>query len=54
MFKFKSFSNGSRSEYKPTYEDKDGDWMLLGDVPCDMFIASCNRIRLIKESETKD
>ncbi|XP_057515815.1 auxin-responsive protein IAA1-like [Amaranthus tricolor] len=54
MFKFKAFSNGSRSEYKPTYEDKDGDWMLLGDVPWDMFIASCNRIRLIKESETKD
>ena len=21
------------SEYVPTYEDKDGDWMLLGDVP---------------------
>ena len=21
------------SEYAPTYEDKDGDWMLIGDVP---------------------
>jgi len=21
------------SEYEPTYEDKDGDWMLVGDVP---------------------
>jgi hypothetical protein len=21
------------SEYVPTYEDKDGDWMLVGDVP---------------------
>lgn len=20
-------------EYVPTYEDKDGDWMLVGDVP---------------------
>jgi auxin-responsive protein IAA len=20
-------------EYVPTYEDKDGDWMMLGDVP---------------------
>lgn len=20
-------------EYLPTYEDKDGDWMLVGDVP---------------------
>jgi auxin-responsive protein IAA len=21
------------SEHVPTYEDKDGDWMLVGDVP---------------------
>jgi hypothetical protein len=21
------------TEYVPTYEDKDGDWMLVGDVP---------------------
>lgn len=21
------------SEYVPTYEDKDGDWMVVGDVP---------------------
>lgn len=21
------------SEYVPSYEDKDGDWMLVGDVP---------------------
>jgi len=25
------FLNGS--DYVPTYEDKDGDWMLVGDVP---------------------
>ena len=24
---------GNRAEYVPTYEDKDGDWMLVGDVP---------------------
>lgn len=23
----------SGSEFVPTYEDKDGDWMLVGDVP---------------------
>lgn len=23
----------SNSEYVPIYEDKDGDWMLAGDVP---------------------
>nr|CAB3466418.1 unnamed protein product [Digitaria exilis] len=31
------------SEYVPTYEDKDGDWMLVGD--------SCKRLRIMKGSE---
>jgi auxin-responsive protein IAA len=22
-----------KDEYVPIYEDKDGDWMLVGDVP---------------------
>ncbi|XP_010249884.1 PREDICTED: auxin-responsive protein IAA1 [Nelumbo nucifera] len=39
------------TEYVPTYEDKDGDWMLVGDVPWKMFVASCKRIRLMKSSE---
>ncbi|KAJ0971270.1 hypothetical protein J5N97_019229 [Dioscorea zingiberensis] len=39
------------TEYMPTYEDKDGDWMLVGDVPWKMFVASCKRIRLMKSSE---
>ncbi|KAL8230367.1 hypothetical protein R6Q57_000145 [Mikania cordata] len=38
-------------EYTPTYEDKDGDWMLVGDVPWTMFVESCKRIRLMKNSE---
>ncbi|KAH9800434.1 auxin-responsive protein IAA16 [Citrus sinensis] len=38
-------------EYVPTYEDKDDDWMLLGDVPWKMFVESCKRIRLMKSSE---
>lgn len=29
--KLKDFLHGS--EYVLTYEDKDGDWMLVGDVP---------------------
>ncbi|XP_047319227.1 auxin-induced protein IAA4-like [Impatiens glandulifera] len=41
------------SEYAPTYEDKDGDWMLLGDVPWEMFILSCKRLRIMKGSEAK-
>ncbi|XP_076884996.1 auxin-responsive protein IAA27-like [Bidens hawaiensis] len=39
------------SEYVLTYEDKDGDWMLVGDVPWDMFIASCKRMRIMKSSD---
>jgi hypothetical protein len=27
------------SEYAPTYEDKDGDWMLVGDVPWDKVLT---------------
>jgi len=39
------------SEYVPTYEDKDGDWMLVGDVPWKMFVGSCKRLRIMKGSE---
>lgn len=41
------------SDYVPTYEDKDGDWMLAGDVPWDMFINSCKRLRIMKGSDAK-
>ncbi|KAL8150724.1 hypothetical protein V2J09_020532 [Rumex salicifolius] len=40
-------------DYVPSYEDKDGDWMLVGDVPWEMFVSSCKRLRIIKTSETK-
>lgn len=39
------------SEYVVTYEDKDGDWMLVGDVPWDMFTDTCRRLRIMKGSE---
>ncbi|KAE8665420.1 Auxin-induced protein 22B [Hibiscus syriacus] len=41
------------SEYAPTYEDKDGDWMLVGDVLWEMFISSCKRLRIMKGSESR-
>ncbi|CAI0559265.1 unnamed protein product, partial [Linum tenue] len=45
---FSSFTMGkvmdvvNSSEYVPSYEDKDGDWMLVGDVPWEYvpFLAS--------------
>ncbi|XP_008789309.1 auxin-responsive protein IAA27-like [Phoenix dactylifera] len=39
------------SEYVLTYEDKDGDWMLVGDVPWNMFTDSCRRLRIMRGSE---
>ncbi|KAK6914028.1 AUX/IAA domain [Dillenia turbinata] len=41
------------SEYQPAYEDKDGDWMLVGDIPWEMFASSCKRLRIMKGSEGK-
>ncbi|PWA40193.1 hypothetical protein CTI12_AA565140 [Artemisia annua] len=37
--------------YLRKYEDKDGDWMLVGDVPWKMFVDSCKRLRIMKGSE---
>ncbi|KAF8090751.1 hypothetical protein N665_0468s0028 [Sinapis alba] len=34
-----------------TYEDKEGDWMLVGDVPWGMFVGSVKRLRIMKTSE---
>jgi auxin-responsive protein IAA len=39
------------SEFVLTYEDKDGDWMLVGDVPWRMFLTSVRRIRIMATSE---
>ncbi|KAI4304018.1 hypothetical protein MLD38_039586 [Melastoma candidum] len=43
----------SGSEHAPTYEDKDGDWMLVGDVPWEMFTTTCKRLRIMKGSEAR-
>uniref|UniRef100_A0A7C8ZDV7 Auxin-responsive protein n=1 Tax=Opuntia streptacantha TaxID=393608 RepID=A0A7C8ZDV7_OPUST len=54
----KDFMNESKlidllngSDYVASYEDKDGDWMLVGDVPWEMFVDSCKRLRIMKGSE---
>nr|KYP37454.1 Auxin-responsive protein IAA9 [Cajanus cajan] len=47
--KLKDLLHGS--EYVLTYEDKDGDWMLVGDVPWDMFIDTCKRLKIMKGSD---
>ncbi|XP_076908400.1 auxin-induced protein 22C-like [Bidens hawaiensis] len=37
-------------EYIAIYEDKDGDWMLVGDVPWVMFTETCKRLRIKRRS----
>ncbi|KAL2463511.1 Auxin-responsive protein IAA13 [Forsythia ovata] len=39
------------SEFVLTYEDKEGDWMLVGDVPWGMFLSTVKRLRIMKTSE---
>nr|GEU80730.1 auxin-responsive protein IAA26-like [Tanacetum cinerariifolium] len=38
-------------EYTLVYEDNEGDRILVGDVPWDMFISSAKRLRVLKTSE---
>uniref|UniRef100_A0A453M352 Auxin-responsive protein n=1 Tax=Aegilops tauschii subsp. strangulata TaxID=200361 RepID=A0A453M352_AEGTS len=40
-------------QFAMAYEDKDGDLMLAGDVPWDMFISSCKRLRIMRSSEAR-
>ncbi|CAA3016499.1 auxin-responsive protein IAA26-like [Olea europaea var. sylvestris] len=38
-------------EYTLVYEDNEGDRMLVGDVPWDMFVSTVKRLRVLKSSE---
>ncbi|XP_039004133.1 auxin-responsive protein IAA20-like [Hibiscus syriacus] len=31
-----------------TYEDKEGDWMMVGDVPWEMFLSGVRRLKISK------
>ncbi|MFS7975508.1 putative transcription factor interactor and regulator AUX-IAA family [Helianthus anomalus] len=42
------------SEFVLTYEDKDGDCMLVGDVPWEMFLSSVKRLRIMKNSDSNE
>ncbi|KQK07154.1 auxin-responsive protein IAA16 isoform X2 [Brachypodium distachyon] len=38
-------------EYTLVYEDDEGDQMLVGDVPWDMFVATAKRLRVLRSSD---
>ncbi|KAL5203009.1 hypothetical protein ABZP36_013961 [Zizania latifolia] len=50
-------TDGSRAdtlkdqEYVLTYEDKDADWMLVGDLPWDLFTTICWKLRIMRGSD---
>ncbi|XP_010909443.1 auxin-responsive protein IAA4 isoform X2 [Elaeis guineensis] len=31
-----------------TYEDKEGDWMMVGDVPWEMFLTTVKRLKITR------
>ncbi|KAH7430013.1 hypothetical protein KP509_09G078200 [Ceratopteris richardii] len=35
-----------------TYQDKEGDWMLVGDVPWGMFVRTVKRLRITRNSDS--
>ncbi|CAN6359189.1 unnamed protein product [Urochloa humidicola] len=51
------FTDGSRAdalqdqEYVLTYEDKDADWMLVGDLPWSLFATICRKLRIMRGSD---
>ncbi|MCO5568300.1 hypothetical protein L7F22_021999 [Adiantum nelumboides] len=47
----KQFRLLNGSDYVLTYEDKDGDWMLVGDVPWSMFTTTVRRLRITRGPE---
>ncbi|CAO2194014.1 unnamed protein product [Urochloa humidicola] len=38
-------------EYTLVYEDEEGDRVLVGDVPWEMFVATAKRLRVLKSSD---
>ncbi|RLN40002.1 auxin-responsive protein IAA12-like [Panicum miliaceum] len=51
MFVSSNSGGANLSEFAVTYEDKDGDLMLVGDVPFEMFTSTCKKLRIMKRSE---
>lgn len=47
---FKGLLNGT-GEYTLVYEDNEGDRMLAGDIPWNMFVSTAKRLRVLKTSD---
>ncbi|XP_072952473.1 auxin-induced protein 22D-like [Typha angustifolia] len=54
MFKcFSGMDASNDSQFTVTFEDRDGDLMMVGDVPWEMFTVSCKRLRIMRGSEAR-
>ncbi|XP_039129700.1 auxin-responsive protein IAA4-like isoform X2 [Dioscorea cayenensis subsp. rotundata] len=38
----------SKNSHVLIYEDKEGDWMMVGDVPWEMFLATVKRVKITR------
>ncbi|KAH9612285.1 hypothetical protein KSS87_013646 [Heliosperma pusillum] len=38
-------------DYKLTYQDEEGDWLLAGDVPWRTFIQSVQRLKMLRRDD---
>ncbi|XP_077218648.1 indole-3-acetic acid inducible 31 isoform X1 [Tasmannia lanceolata] len=42
------FAQLSSNTHVLTYEDKEGDWMMVGDVPWEMFLTTVKRLKITR------
>ncbi|KAG8045272.1 hypothetical protein GUJ93_ZPchr0008g13827 [Zizania palustris] len=40
--------SGHKAAHVLTYEDQDGDWMMVGDVPWELFLTSVKKLRIAR------
>lgn len=41
-------SSSKDYQYVLTYQDKEGDWMMVGDVPWEMFLTTVKRLKITR------
>uniref|UniRef100_M4DXL1 Auxin-responsive protein n=1 Tax=Brassica campestris TaxID=3711 RepID=M4DXL1_BRACM len=42
------YDNRDRKQHVLTHQEKDGDWMMVGDIPWDMFLKTVRRLRITR------
>ncbi|XP_078156912.1 auxin-responsive protein IAA20-like [Carex rostrata] len=50
----KASSSSNHHHNMVTYKDGDGDWMLIGDLPWEVFVKSVKRIKIVGSSKQEE